>query len=277
MIRMDARVLITSMCLFLATRASESYGQERWFPFSNLPFGRAVRSSDILPEQFGADGLYDGDDSPRIPEPMVFDLVRPLAAKRGEAEVNVLGIIPLNRRTGVAEWAPEYEIAIADGVALEFELPFEEWTLQTYKVAGQVTFGKAFDKSFIHGAQGIMEYRREDQKWEPTLLYIAGVQLDETWSVLGMFGLRTIIRGEDRSERTERLFNFSVFRHFSAHATFGFETNTAVDLAGSSEYRLMPQVHYELKDHVMLQVGSGYLFKRKETVPEFAFRIIREF
>lgn len=32
---------------------------------------------------------------PRIPEPMVFDLVRPLGAKRGEGEINVLGMIPL--------------------------------------------------------------------------------------------------------------------------------------------------------------------------------------
>lgn len=277
MIRMDARVLITSVCFFLATKATESYGQEGWSPFLDLPFGRATRFPTNWPEQFGAEELYDGDDSPRIPEPMVFDLVRPLGAKRGEAEINALAIIPMNRRTGVAEWAPEVEFAIADGIALEFELPFDEWTLQTYKMAGQVTFGKTFNDSFIHGAQSIVEYRKGDQKWETALLYLAGIQFDDTWSMLSMIGIRTVIGGDDRSERTERLFNLSLFKHVGDYTTLGVETNSAVDLAGTSEFRLMPQVHHELRDHIMLQFGAGYLLKRKETVPEFAFRLIYSF
>ena len=32
---------------------------------------------------------------------MVFDLVRPLGAKRGEAEINMLGIVPFRRTTRV--------------------------------------------------------------------------------------------------------------------------------------------------------------------------------
>lgn len=78
------------------------------------------------------------EKGPRIPEPMVFDLVRPLGARRGEVEFNTLGLVPLTRKTrkvddvtdllglvrrspdtqGV-EWAPEAEFVLTDGIALE--------------------------------------------------------------------------------------------------------------------------------------------------------------
>jgi hypothetical protein len=228
-------------------------------------------------EPFGAEELYDGDDAPRIPEPMVFDLVRPLGAQRGEAEINTLAIIPLNRRLGVAEWAPEVEVAIAEGVAIEFELPFEEWSLKAYKTAAQVTFGRGFNDSFIHGAQGILLYDRETSRWSPTLLYLAGFQFDENWSALAMAGLRTEFEGDDRGNRTEKLFNFSLFRHVGDYTTLGVETNSAASLVGNSEFRLIPQVHQELQDHIMIQFGAGCLFTREATVPEAAMRLIYSF
>jgi hypothetical protein len=91
------------------------------------------------PERFGAEELRAHDDLPHIPEPMVFDLVRPLGARRVEFEFNTLLLAPLNRRVGLAneipdsigltqergerhraEWAPEFEYAIRDGLAIEF-------------------------------------------------------------------------------------------------------------------------------------------------------------
>jgi len=273
--RMDAKALILFICLaFLGTSAD---CQDLVPDFHTFSYSRRSRFPTNWPEQFGAEELYDGDDSPRIPEPMVFDLVRPLGAKRGEAEINTLAVISLNRNMRSPEWAPEVEFAIADGLALEFELPFEEWSLESYKTAGQITFGKAFNESFIHGAQGIVLYDKETGNWSPTLLYLAGIQFDETWSALVMAGIRTEFGGEDRSERTNRLFNFSVFKHINDFATLGLETNTAIDLSGVSEFRLMPQLHRELRDHVMLQAGSGCLFTRQATVPEAAFRLIYSF
>ncbi len=272
---MDVRILLVLICAVLT--GSPSSGQEFFSRFGRSPNNRDYRFPTNWSEQFGAEELYDGDDSPRIPEPMVFDLVRPLGAKRGEAEINALAVIPLNRRMGDAEWAPEIEFAIADGVAFEFELPFEEWSLKSYKSAGQVTFGKAFNDSFIHGAQGILQYDKESGHWSPTLLYLAGIQFDETWSALAMAGIRTEFGGEDRGERTKRLFNFSLFKHIDHFTTLGLETNSAVDLNGVSEFRLMPQVHRELRDHIMLQAGSGCLFTREATIPEAAFRLIYSF
>ena len=272
--RKDAKALIF-FCTVLT--ASPMCGQESFSRFGTFLNNQVSRFPTNWSEQFGAEELYDGDDTPRIPEPLVFDLVRPLGAKRGEAEINTLAIIPLNSRLGNAEWAPEIEFAIADGVAFEFELPFEEWSLKQYKTAGQVTFGKAFNDSFIHGAQGILLYDKETRNWSPTLLYLAGVQFDETWSALAMAGIRTEFGGENRGERTQRLFNFSLFKHVSDFTTLGLETNTVVDLDGASEFRLMPQVHRELRDHIMLQVGSGCLFTREATIPETAFRLVYSF
>jgi len=266
------------LSLIVVGQSTFAYGQS---PFSGDMATSWSQAGDRFrtdwPEPFGADELYDGDDTPRIPEPMVFDLVRPLGARRGEAEINTLAIIPLNRRLGHAEWAPEVEVAVADGLAIEFELPFEEWSLNAYKMAGQVTFGKAFEDSFIHGAQGILLYDKESGNWSPTLLYLAGVQFDDYWSVLVMAGLRTEFDGDDHGSRTEKLFNFSLFRHVGDYTTLGVETNSAWNLIGDSEFRLIPQVHRELQDHIMVQFGVGCLFTREVTVPEAAMRLIYSF
>jgi len=273
--RMDAKwfAIIFSFALL----GSSASSQDLQPSFSLFPTSQGSRFSTNWPEQFGAEELYDGDDVPRIPEPMVFDLVRPLGAVRGEAEINTLAVIPLNRSMGKPEWAPEVEFAVADGLAFEFELPFEEWSLKSYKTAAQITFGKGFNDKFIHGAQGILLYDKDSGNWSPTLLYLAGVQIDETWSALAMAGLRTEFGAEDRASRTQRLLNVSLFRHISDYTTLGIETNTAVDLNGVGEFRLMPQVHREFRDHIMLQAGSGCLFTREATIPEAAFRLIYSF
>lgn len=272
---MGAKSFVFFICLALVGSSANS--QDIGSSLGTFANCRGSRFPANWPEQFGAEELFDGDDSPRIPEPMVFDLVRSMGTKRGEAEINTLAVVPLNRNLGRPEWAPEVEFAIADGLALEFELPFEEWSLKAYKTAGQITFGKAFNDSFIHGAQGILLCDRQTGNWSPTLLYLAGVQFDETWSALAMAGIRTEFGGDDRAERTKRLFNFSLFKHINDVTTLGLETNTSVNLNGVSEFRLMPQFHRELRDHIMLQAGSGYLFTREATLPEAAFRLIYNF
>lgn len=244
-------------------------------------------------EVLGAEGVRAEDDSPRIPEPLVFDLVRPLGAKKGEFEINTLALIPLNRRatsTGIPdpiglvptdrprpEWAPEIEYAIADGVALEFEVPFEDATLAAYKMAGQVTFGTAFNERFIHGAQGILLYDKNSGNWSPVLVYIAGVRLDERWSTLWMYGFRTEINGDDAAERTERIINGSIFYDLNYHVTLGFETNWAQSLRGGGSLLATPQLHWEITDHWMLQSGLGIKFNSKSTLPELGIRLIRSF
>lgn len=82
--------------------------------------------SDSGSELRGAEGPHAAEHTVHIPEPLVFDLVRGLGARRGELEINVLGQFPVggsnNRKI---HWAPEVEGAVTDGIALELELPFE--------------------------------------------------------------------------------------------------------------------------------------------------------
>ncbi len=65
--------------------------------------------------------------------------------------VSSIGISSLPRQSGAKRnrMAPEIEFAIADGIALEFELPFEEGTLESYKFASQFTF--IVDETTVHG------------------------------------------------------------------------------------------------------------------------------
>ncbi|QDT52810.1 hypothetical protein Pan44_08230 [Caulifigura coniformis] len=244
-------------------------------------------------DAIGAEDKGAESHHPRIPEPMVFDLVRPLGAKKGELEINVLGLIPLNRRVGLnkipnpiglvpgerhdPEWAPEIEYAIADGVAVEFELPFEGDELAAYKAAVQVTFGTAFDDKFIHGTQAILLYDIHSAHYSPTFLYLAGLRFDERWSMLAMVGLRTEINGPDVAERTERLVNASLFYDLNEQITLGVETDYAQSLSGGATWLVIPQIHWEISDHWMLQSGAGVNFTKDYSLPEAAIRLIRSF
>jgi hypothetical protein len=242
-------------------------------------------------EPWGAEDQSAEDDRPRIPEPMVFDLIRPLGARRGEFEINTLVIAPVsavpdNRDTvpdalglsgeGV-EWAPELEYAVHDDIALEFELPFREGTLGAYKGAAQWTFGTDPDMQFIHGTQLIVQYDRQARSWLPTLLYLAGRRVDETWSVLAMLGARGNSAAELGGDRVEFLANLSLFGDFAQHLTAGLETNFAQTFTGRSALLLMPQVHWEITDVVMLQGGIGARLTSDGTVPEAALRLVRSF
>jgi hypothetical protein len=233
---------------------------------------------------------------PRIAEPMVFDLIRPLGAKRGEAEVNVLGLVPLrqesSRVNGVQdplglvrrspdretmEWAPEIEYAVCDGVAIEFEVPMENSHVEAYKGAGQITFGTALNHRFIHGAQAILQYGRDSSVWTTTGLYLAGFRFNDTWSVFGMFGGRGEILGSVPNKEVELLANVTLFTDVTDRMVAGIETNLNQVIGGNTEMLFMPQLHYELDRYWMIQGGVGARVTAGRTLPVAGFRIIREF
>lgn len=233
---------------------------------------------------------------PRIPEPMVFDLVRPLGAKRGEGEVNVLGLVPLKRKTRTVdqspdplglvrrsadtqglEWAPEIEYTVRDGLAFEFELPIENATVEAYKAAGQLTFGTGFEHRFIHGTQAIVQYDHDPKVWTATFLYLAGFRMNEIWSVFGMLGPRAELGGSVTDRRTELLGNVTLFADLTERLVAGFETNFNQVTDGSSSMLIMPQLHFEVSKHWMIQAGAGVRFTNELTLPEAGFRFIREF
>lgn len=247
-------------------------------------------------ETFTIERVSGEEKGPRIPEPMVFDLVRPLGAKAGEWEVNTLALIPLNRKSETidevadpsglvrrssdkrgVEWAPEIEFVLADGIALEFELPMENSNLEAYKVAGQWTFGTTLHNRFIHGTQGIVKYSIDSKLWSTTLLYVAGFRFDPTWSILGMFGARGFTNGAPGGSDVEVLSNVTLFADLHERLVAGIETNLNQVVGGDTAFLLMPQLHYEISKHWMLQAGGGAQFTSAFIVPQLGFRLIREF
>jgi len=225
---------------------------------------------------FGASDRSASEPHPvRIPEPLLFDLVRPLGPTRGDFEFNTLAIFPWSARTnragddpfgpgpttkdrGQIEWAPEVEIALSDRFAIEFELPFEGTRLEELKVGLQWTFGTAFNNHFIHGMQVLIEPTPQFETWSSTLLYVGGLRFDETWSTLVMFGGRMDLEGPDNIETFERLFNVSLFADVNEWLTVGLETNTAIRLDGSGNFILVPQAHIELTSCLEIQTGAGF-------------------
>ncbi len=242
------------------------------------------------------DRVSGEERGPRVPEPMVFDLVRPLGAKRGEGEVNVLGLVPLGRKSRTVddvpdplglvrrspdtqgmEWAPEIEYAVADGLAVEFELPMENLTVEAYKAAVQASFGTLRNHRFIHGAQAIVQYDRQPRVWTTTWLYLAGLRFDETWSLFGMVGPRFEHGSPIGGKNTEILSNLTLFADVTDRIVLGLETNFGQVLQGNSALLIMPQVHYELGLRWMIQAGAGVRLTGDLTLPEIGFRLIREF
>lgn len=233
---------------------------------------------------------------PHVPEPMVFDLVRPLGVRQGELEVNVLGFVPFRRtraRTpqfsfiGGAdeslqkrppfEWAPEIEYGVIDNFALEFELPMALGSVEAFKAAAQYTLGTAFQEQFIHGFQGILFIDRTNGAITPVLLYLAAVRLDPVYSLFGMVGFSHEFGGDNPRNPTQLLINVALFAEVSQRWTWGVEANYAAELDGAATLLFMPQAHWNLWDGACLQMGLGTRASEGSLIGEGAFRLIRFF
>jgi hypothetical protein len=236
----------------------------------------------------------DDDDrlGPLIPEPMVFDLVRPLNARAGEFEANVLAIVPLRRGPAGAaglpdpigavpfgpqkseiEWAPEFEWCPRDGVTWEVEFPFRRDRFEAIKVAHQRMLGTAFDDRFIHGWQAIGLNDFDSGTTTVALLWVAGWRFDRTWSVLTLVGGRQEI-GPPGYRGTEYLQNVSLFADITDDMVFGIETNWQQETTGPAALLLMPQFHWQIGRFLNVQAGAGYRFADEGNLPEAAIRVI---
>ena len=216
---------------------------------------------------------------PSIPEPMVFDLVRPLGARKGEMEINNLAVYRL--RGTQFNWGPEIEYAFADGWGIEFEVPFDNNEFQELKLALQGTFTKHLEKKFIHGWQTIQKARLQHQAfWQMDYLYIYGFKINPKWSALGMVGARQDVFNDNYA--TSLIKNLSVFRSLGPRFKLGVETNYMLeDLLSHSSNRanqllVMPQVHMEVGRHYSIQLGVGFSREERQYSPVFGTRLILE-
>lgn len=226
-----------------------------------------------------ASGSSVEDDGLQIPEPMVFDMIRPLGAARGELEANTLSLFPLGDSGGKVKWAPEVEYALTDGFAVEFELPFDGGSLEGYKFAAQGTIGTFARNRGIHGVQYIGVIDPQTGRLDSSLLYLAGARYSPRWSSLTMIGInRTSAVPVDGEKRDDALLiNNSVFNNVSERTVIGVETNLRTGPA-STDWLVMPQVHRRLSHSMMLQAGLGaQKASQRAAYPSGSLRLIREF
>ncbi|WP_250432899.1 hypothetical protein [Hanstruepera flava] len=218
-----------------------------------------------------------------IPEPLMFDLVRGLGAKKGELEINALADFPINNISSrEVEWAPEVEYAIFDSFAVELELPFENFELEAVKMAVQWTIGQSKNNKYIHGLQVIGETMLHDNITEFSILYVPAYRFNKTWSTLGLFGVM-LEAGSDAPDKKETiLLNASLFANLNEHVVFGLElNNTDPTLQGRDDNEMslliLPQMHYEFDSGLAFQFGIGPRFEDSETEASAVLRVIKTF
>lgn len=211
---------------------------------------------------------------PVIPEPMIFDMMRPLGAQKGETEVNALAITGSPFRPREAEWAPEVEYAFADGKAIEFELPFNGARLEALKLGLQAAFGASADGRSAHGVQYLGIYDRDSGDYSHTLLYMAGHRFSSRWSTMTMIGLDDIVLRR-RAGRNALLVNQATFYDVRPGTVTGLEVNVAGGQQGL--VRAAPQLHQRLADKVNVQLAAGAEKERHHRVrPVLGVRLVRE-
>ncbi len=209
-------------------------------------------------------------NAPRLPEPMVFDLVLPLGAQKNEYEFNAL--FQHDFENQAVTMSPEFEYAYADGYGIEFELPMETTGVAAYKIGLQGTFNFLNTNRFIHGWQYIGEYHRDAKKFENNLLYIFGYQFNQNWSLLNMLGSRlsdTRAKGD-----IEGLVNSNLFYSLSKDLLMGLETNWEFRPNRPNMMLVMPQLHVQITPHAKIQLGFGVKKDRREYFSHVASRII---
>lgn len=230
---------------------------------------------------------------PLIPEPMVFDLVRPLNALAGEFECNVLALFPMKRGAAGAsglpdpigaiplpgkaqgiEWAPEFEWCPRDGVTWEAEFPFIDDRFEAAKIAHQRMLGTGFDDRFLHGWQAIGLNDFDSGTTTLSALWVAGWRFNHTWSTLGLFGARQEI-GRPGFRATEYLQNLSLFADVRDDLVVGLESNYQQEVTGrAAALLLMPQFQWHVRGCLTFQGGAGYRFATDGNLPEAAIRVI---
>ena len=216
-------------------------------------------------------GLFPGSN-PHIPEPMYFDLVRGLGARKGELEVNAL--FALSRPRGgrpTLQWAPEVEWAVVDNFAVELELPMVDRHVEAYKAALQWT-APQLGPSVAHGFQVLGEYLIDDRVTELSALYLAGFRTGRvSWFAMAgpriEVGQGLIVAGQ---------INPSVFYDADEAVTFGLEGNVSFAKAQSVDMRALAQVHWQVSHKVRIQAGGGVTTAPGGAIPVGVARIILE-
>ncbi len=226
---------------------------------------------------------HEENEVVEIPEPLMFDLVRGLGARKGELEINSLVDFPLQNfsERGV-EWAPEIEYALFNGFAVELEFPLNNFELEAYKVAVQWTIGDSKNGKFIHGLQVLGEGYIHDDIFELNFLYVPAYRFNHIWSAIALVGLMVESGAESPDQNTTILLNASVFANLKENMVVGVEfnnTNPGFQEVDDNEMELLilPQFHYEWPSGLSVQAGLGPRFNDGKTNGSGVLRVIKTF
>jgi hypothetical protein len=235
--------------------------------FTDKKYGipRSAIISAVFSLSFPTIGNSSESDSsstyPHIPEPMVYDLVRPLGASKGELETNTL--LQYDFVHDRVEPSPEVEYAFLDGYAIEFEvdtfIPVGSGTftpvITGYRPSLQGTFSYPKSHHFVHGWQYTGEYYTGEKRYSNTALYLFGYQFNEHWSTLNMAGMRHT--EFDSKGYFAGLLNSTLFYSLSSKLVMGLEVNWEYKPTLPDRTLIMPQAHVRLTKHLNLQFGVG--------------------
>lgn len=84
---------------------------------------RFARSACVALWAFASPAMANTiNGAPLIPEPLVFDMIRPLASPRGKIEANTLVLAPLAASEEQVDGAAEVKFSFADGWGAEFDV-----------------------------------------------------------------------------------------------------------------------------------------------------------
>lgn len=103
----------------------------------------------------------------------------------------------------------EIEMVVADGFAVELELPLIDTRVVQYKMGLQGKLGTFRGGRGIHGVQYLGLYDRESGEWQSTLLWLLGNRFGERWSTMTMLGVGDVTLRE--GNRTGFVVNHSTF------------------------------------------------------------------
>ena len=216
-------------------------------------------------------GLFPGSE-PHIPEPLFFDLVRGLGARKDELEVNVLlGLTRTSDRRFALDWAPEVEWAPVDNLAVEFELPMADRHVVALKGAIQWT-APSPSPALAHGVQVLGEYLLDERLTEVSALYLIGGRTGRA-SVFGMIGPRLDLGSEVRPSLVA---SPSVFYDVDEALTVGLEGNARLGKQGDWRTQALAQVHWQVSHRFRLQAGTGVRIEPARAHPVAAVRLVLE-
>lgn len=223
--------------------------------------------------QFDPDEGTLSSIKPRIPEPMVFDLIRPLGAQRGEVEINSLFRFSPTVQPRRLLWAPEIEYAFLEGYGIEFELPMANAGVDSFKGALQGTLPGPWKRTFIQGWQVLGEVSGESGESKLDLMYLAGARWHRNWSAFSMTGIE---RESGATTAYAFLGNYSLFFHLRDTVSYGLETNFKGRGYSGRGFMIMPQAQFR-SNRLNLQVGAGWRWFASGNGFQVGWRLSREF